>query len=220
MKKLFYPLPVFALLLLIQSCQPHNCVYPIFTSTKINFNRLQVGQTSLYVMYSTTDWRKNSDTTFKQTTDTIQLKVIEQNENGFKIEESALNKKRPTINCYFNVTADSLIVSGISSTSSIGSAFFKFDRRAFTLKEQGLSNWTTNTWLTPQNPTFGNNFGALENAVVKNVNYGKVMGSYDSTQSIFDGPAFTRYYSKNNGFINFQILGSMSAGGTSWYLIL
>jgi hypothetical protein len=217
MKKYF----VFMLLAIVflQSCSnPDCCVLPPFDNL-IKFSNLQVGQTSIYVRTESANWRKDSDSTFKKTTDTVQLKVIEKDVNGFKVEEFHFNKKRPTVYFYFNIAGDSLKVNGVPSTSGAGSALFLNDVQTFMLNDQGLTKWTTNRWIIPQNMPFGKSFGYVENAIINGNNYAKMMGLYDSNQTVFDGPYRIKFYSNQAGFISIQNLGSMAQGGEIWNLL-
>jgi hypothetical protein len=207
--------------LLIQSCRTEDCCLPTpnGNNNRINFSNLQVGQKSIYIQEESSNWRKDSDTTFKKTVDTLHLKVIDKDNNGFKVEEFHFNKKRPTLAFYFNVVGDSLRVTPVPSTSSIGSATFMGNEQSYTFNEQNLTKWVINRWVIPQDVPFGKRFGYVENIKINNLTIGKAIGYYDSTSTIFDGPYTIKLYSKEAGFISFQTLGSMAAGGAIWNLI-
>lgn len=210
-----------AFMIFIQSCVTKECCLPPPNSNnnRITFSNLQVGQTSVYVQEQSSDWRKDSDTTFKKTIDTLHLKVIGKDENGFKIEEFHFNKKRPTITFYFNVVGDSLLVSPMPSTSSIGSATFLGNEQSFSFKDQNLTKWAINRWLIPQEVPFGKRLGNVENIKINNLSFNNALAFYNSTSTIFDGPYTINLYSKEAGFISFQSLGSMAKGAAVWNLI-
>jgi hypothetical protein len=221
MKKYVFLIFSMAITLLFQSCESKVCCdpFPNNTGNRINFTNLQIGQTSVYVQEQSLDWRKDSDTTFKKTVDTLHLKVIGKDDNGFKVEEFHFNKKRPTLAFYFNVVADSLRVSPVPSTSSIGSATFQGNEQTYTFKDQILPKWLLNRWLIPQNVPFGKSFGNVENIKVNNLTFGNALCFYDSTSTLFDGPYIIKLYSKEAGFISFQSLGSFAQGASVWHLI-
>jgi hypothetical protein len=208
-------------ILLFQSCASKDCCFPIpkGNNNRINFTNLQVGQTSVYVQEQSLAWRKDSDTTFKKTVDTLHLKVIAKDDNGFKVEEFHFNKKRPTLTFYFNIVGDSLRVSPFPSTSSIGSATFQGNEQIYTFNDQNLKKWVVNRWIIPQDVPFGKSFGYIENIQVNNLTFAKALGFYDSTSTVFDGPYTIKLYSKEAGFISFQSLGSFAQGASVWHLI-
>jgi hypothetical protein len=221
MKKYLFLILSITTTLLFQSCETKDCCVPLpnGNDNRINFSNLQIGQTSVYVQEQSLAWRKDSDTTFKKTTDTLHLKVIGKDDSGFKVEEFHFNKKRPTVYFYFNVVGDSLRVSPVPSTSSIGSATFQGNEQTYTFKDQNLTKWVVNRWVIPQDVPFGKSFGFVENIKVNNLTFGKALCYYDSTSTIFDGPFTIKFYSKEAGFISFQTLGSMAQGGSIWNLI-
>jgi hypothetical protein len=211
---------MFLATLFMHSCKTtEDCCTPPPNNNYINFSNLQIGQKSIYVRSESMSWRNDSDTTFKKMTDTLHLKIIEKDANGFKVEEFHFNKKRPTVYFYFNVAGDSLIIKAVPSTSSAGSSMFINDSQTFTLKEQGLTKWTANRWVIPQNIPFGKSFGYVENATINGINYAKALGSYDSNQTIFDGPFRIKLYSKEAGFLSVQNLGSLAPGAEIWNLL-
>ena len=88
MKKYFNLLIIFTSIFLFSKCKKETV---ITTSNHINFENLAIGQKSYYINFKSKNPTLDSDTAFKATTDTILLKVIDKNENGFLIREEWLN---------------------------------------------------------------------------------------------------------------------------------
>ena len=82
----------------------------VTTSNHINFENLAIGQKSYYINFKSKNPTLDSDTAFKATTDTILLKVIDKNENGFLIREEWLNTLILPAQYYFKIQGDTLIV--------------------------------------------------------------------------------------------------------------
>ncbi len=187
---------------------------------KINFNDLKVGQTSVYVRQETANWRRESETP-TLTTDTIQLKIVSQDELGFKVEEWRFNSYPNNNNYYyFKIINNSLQVTPIS-IPNFSLFFVPQGQHILTFNEQVLQKWVLNKWLIPSSLRInGNSQGFIDSVTVNGIRYGKTFGRFDVSLVPTDGPIFVQLYSKSAGFISFQTLGYIfTTGGDVWTLI-
>jgi hypothetical protein len=186
---------------------------------RLNFTNLQIGQISLFDETIVQNWR-NDDSKFTKTNDTLQLKVIGKDSNGFKIETHIIDKRLYYYQFYVKIIGDSLYINPTNKGEKFFGGLFFYSPFAYPLNEQGLTKWTTNKWQIPQKVVFGRSFGFKENAIINGTNYSKIIGDYDDSGAPSDGPIFLNYYSKEKGFIGFYILTSyFGSDGKLWNLI-
>jgi hypothetical protein len=208
--------------LIFFSCEKStkNTVLPKYDN-KINLANLEVGQTSVYQNLETDYWPTDSAIFFR-TTDTMQLKVVAKDENGFKIE-MRYRSNPPSIknNFYFDVQGDSLFVKPFP-TELVPSLFSNYgldSKVSLLLNGAGLPTWELNNWLIPKKIPFGVSYGYPENVKLNGATYFKVLGQRNSKATVFDAPSIVKLYSKESGFISFQILGSRPPSALIWNLI-
>ena len=156
MKKLHYLSLAIGAILIFTNC--NKCIVEP-TNTHIHFNNLAVGQKSLYVRFESRNVWSDSDTTFKQMADTLVLRVVAQDSNGFKIAEEIFPRNIATFYYYFNIKNDSLYVKPLPSAQGINSVVFNFGATTFTLKDNNLPKWTLNQWGKPKDLTIVEAFG-------------------------------------------------------------
>jgi hypothetical protein len=209
--------------LIFFSCEKStkNTVLPKYDN-KINLGKLEVGQTSVYQNLETDFWPSDSAVFFR-TTDTMQLKVVAEDENGFKIEmRYSSNPPSVTNNFYFAVQGDSLFVKPLLKTEQIPYIFSNYSsdsKVALLLNGAGLPVWNLNKWLIPRAIPFGVSYGYPENLKLNGASYFKVLGHRDDGATAFDAPTIVKLYSKESGFISFQILGNRPRSAIIWNLI-
>lgn len=192
-------------------------------STHINFENLAVGQKSQYVRWESKNVWSDSDTSFKQTTDTLSLTVQSKDSIGFLVAEEHLNKKAPTVFYYFKVQGDSLyIIPNVETHQQppfINSVLFSFGTRQYPLKDNGLKKFDLNRWATPKDLNIKELFGLATNFKIMGKTYESAIGYYNGQSVVADGPVIVRLYSKKDGFISLQALGGFAPFGNIYNLI-
>ena len=216
MKKYLNLLVVFTAVFLFSQCKKETV---ITTSNHINFENLAIGQKSYYINFKSKNPTLDSNTAFKATTDTILLKVIDKNENGFLIKEEWLNTLILPAQYYFKIQGDSLLVKPISSQTQIESAFFNSKHALYILTDKNFPLWKATRWGVLKDLNVFNGFGKLENVKILNKNYSTALAFYDSNQIVVDGPAYAKLYTKSNGFISFQTIGGFAPYGSIFNLM-
>ena len=218
MKKLFYLSLAAGAILMFTNCD-NTSIEPINTGNHINFNNMLVGQKSSYVRFESRNVWQDSDTTFKQTADTLNLTIVSQDENGFKISEDQLPKKIATFFYYFTIKNDSLLVKPVTGSVSINSTIFNFGASKFVLKDTNLPKWTLTKWARPKDLTITEGFGKTGDFTIMGKRYTDAFAYYNSNPMIFDGPLVVQLYTKADGFISFQALGGLAPFGSIYNLI-
>lgn len=215
MKKFLNIFTCFALIVLLSHCDSQS----VEPGNHINFDNMQIGQQSKYAGYNSRTPKSDSDTAYSATGDTIVLTVIAKDENGFKISEESLNKKVKTVYYYFQIAGDSLFVKPQPGETALGSALISQKHLSYVLNDNNLPKWTANQWGVIDQSGVLKGFGIVENVKILNTNYNSAIAFYDSTEIIWDGPAYTKLYSKRSGFISFQTTGYFAPNGNIFYLI-
>lgn len=197
MKKYIYFSIILTSSLFFVHCKNEQEVLP--STSKINFNEMKVGQESYYVRFETTSaWDTNP--VYKQLKDTVRLKIVAKESEGFKIEEKRLNQDAPNTYYYFlKIVGDSLFYHRTTDYSS----FFSVGDR-FLLKTNNLPLLTTNQWATPINENADEIFGSISEVTFMGKTYKNPILYYNRKSIPWDGPEITKVYSKNDGFISFQ----------------
>lgn len=188
-------------------------------SEHINFDSLSVGQTSSYAHFTSRMPWSDSDTAYKASSDSLILTIVDKDENGFKVSEQWLhNKKAPAI-YYFKIDGDSLFVKPMINEVETRSEVFASQRSSFLLSDKNLPLLTTTRWAVLKDLGAIKAFGKVENVRILDKTYNNAIANYDAVQIIFDGPAITKIYSKADGFLSFQTIGSFRPNGNNYYLI-
>jgi hypothetical protein len=222
----------FCSILLLQSCSKTSvCCEPVDelptrplefapkNYERMSFNNLKVGQISLFDRTIIQNWNKDSSS-FEKNTDTLQLKVIDQDSNGFKIETHIINQRNYYDYFYVKIIGDSLYINPTIKGRLFFGGLFLYYKFAYPLTENRLVKWNTNRWIIPQKVVFGKSFGYVENAVINGVKYNKIIGSYDDSSTPSDGPISIYFYSKEKGFIGIYDLATfLGHDGDLWNLI-
>ena len=216
MKKYFNLLIIFTTIFLFSKCKKETV---ITTSNHINFENLAIGQKSYYINFKSKNPTLDSDTTFKATTDTILLKVIDKNENGFLIREEWLNTLILPAQYYFKIQGDSLFVKPLANQTQIESAFFNSRHALYILTDKNFPVWKATRWAVLKDLGVLKGFGKVENIKILNKNYSSSIAFHDSNQIVFDGPAISKIYTKSNGFITFQTIGGFAPYGSIFNLM-
>jgi hypothetical protein len=151
------------------------------------------------------------------------LQVIAKDDNGFKIELSYnTNKFGDTSFCYFELKGDYLNIKALTNTNRIPFILSNYNSDSITtilLYGGGLPKWNLNKWLIPQKVPFGMSYGYPENVRLDGATYYKVLGNFNNSATIQDGPTLVKLFSKESGFISLQILGSRPSNALIWNLI-
>ena len=216
MKKHFTPFLILMSIFLFSQCKKETVVT---ASNHINFENLAIGQKSYYINFKSKNPTLDSDTAFKATTDTILLKVIDKNENGFLIREEWLNTLILSAQYYFKIQGDTLLVKPLTNQTQIESAFFNSKHTLYILNDKNLPLWKATRWAVLKDVNVFNGFGKLENVKILNKNYSAALAFYDSNQIVFDGPAYAKIYTKSDGFISFQTIGGFAPYGSLFNLL-
>ena len=216
MKKYLSLLVVFATVFISIQCKKQTVNPP---SNHINFENLAIGQKSYYVNFKSKNPTLDSDTAFKVTTDTILLKVIDKNENGFLIREEWLNTLILPAQYYFKIQGDTLLVKPASNQTQIESAFFNSKHALYILTDKNFPVWKATRWAVLKDLGVLKGFGKVENVKILNKNYSAALAFHDSNQIVFDGPALSKIYTKSDGFITFQTIGGFAPYGSIFNLI-
>ncbi len=215
MKKYVNIIKFLALIVVFSHCYRES----VNSNNHISFDNLQIGQQSQYAGYTSRMPHSESDTAYKSTGDTIVLTVIAKDENGYKISEEWLNKKVKTVYYYFQTKDDSLFVKPQTGETLIFSSLFRQKNPSFVLTDNNLPKWTANKWSVIDQSGVLKSFGKVNNVNILNNKYDSAIAFYDSNDIIFDGPAYTKLYTKSSGFISFQSIGYFAPSGTIYYLI-
>lgn len=216
MKKYLILLVIFTTVILFTQCKKETV---ITTSNHVNFENLAIGQKSYYINFKSKNPTLDSDTAFKVTTDTILLKVIDKNENGFLIKEEWLNTLILPAQYYFKIQGDTLLIKPVSSQTQIESAFFNSKHTLYILTDKNLPVWKATRWAVLKDLNVFKGFGKVENVKILNKNYSSAIAFYDSNQIVVDGPAYAKIYTKADGFISFQSIGGFAPYGSIFNLM-
>ena len=216
MKKHFTPFLILMSIFLFSQCKKETVVT---ASNHINFENLAIGQKSYYINFKSKNPTLDSDTAFKATTDTILLKVIDKNENGFLIREEWLNTLILPTQYYFKIQGDTLFVKPLTNQTQIESAFFNSKHTLYMLTDKNFPLWKATRWAVLKDVNVFNGFGKLENVKILNRNYSSAFVFYDSNAIVFDGPAYSKFYTKTDGFISFQTIGGFAPYGSLFNLL-
>lgn len=216
MKNYFNLFIVFTTLFLFSQCKKETANTNF---NHINFDSLAIGQKSYYINFKSKNPTLDSDTAFKATPDTILLKVIDKNENGFLIREEWLNTLILPAQYYFKIEGDTLLVKSLSNQTQIESAFFNSRHASYILVDKNLPVWKATRWAVLKDLGVLKGFGKVENVKILNKNYSAALAFHDSNQIVVDGPALTKIYTKSNGFISFQTIGGFAPYGSIFNLL-
>ena len=216
MNKYFNLSIIFITIFLFSQCKKETVVT---TSNHINFENLAIGQKSYYINFKSKNPTLDSDTAFKATTDTILLKVIDKNENGFLIREEWLNTLILPAQYYFKIQGDTLIVKPATNQTQIESAFFNSKHALYMLTDKNFPLWKATRWAVLKDLNVSKGFGKLENVKILNKNYSSAFAFYDSNATVFDGPAYSKIYTKSDGFISIQTVGGFAPYGSIFNLM-
>jgi hypothetical protein len=216
MKSLNYLLILVFSIALFNSCKKEQVITA--SNGNIQFSNLAVGQKSFYIGFRSRMPWSDSDTAYKPMNDTLTLTIVEKNDTGFRVKEERTDVSFKASFYYFNVVDDSLFVKP-SITDYVNSSVFLGGPRSFVLKNNGLSKFTVNKWNVLKDVFSLTGFGVLNDVTVLNKKYETAFMYHNPNAMIFDGEAYTRIYTPEDGFLCFEALGGFAPYGTIFYLV-
>jgi hypothetical protein len=219
------------LLLLFSNCK-HECDLPdpIPEKGHLQFDQMEIGQKSRYIGLDGKNYDSIDNTNFAYNDDTLQLEIIDQDTNGFLIEETLkyqgsvsnfLGYQKDSIYQYYlKLTNDTLRILPIEG-DYVKSRIFEYQ-----ISQTGLpmadypgpkieiSGWKTSfhyceclrTAFVEAYNLFGQNYPRL-NVIVQN------------SPMAYDGSGQTYVYSKGNGIVRFSTYSWWSQSGIGWDLL-
>ena len=216
MKTLNYFLILVLSLALFNGCEKDQLNTP--ANDNIQFNNLAVGQKSYYVGFQSRMPWSDSDTAYKPMKDTLTLTIVEKNDTGFRVKEERTDASFKPSFYYFKVVGDSLFVKP-SLTDYVNSSVLVGGPKSFVLKNDGLSKFTVNQWGVLKDVYSLKGFGILNDVTILNKKYANTLIYHNPNAMVFDGQAYTRIYTPDEGFLCFEALGGFAPFGTIFYLM-
>ncbi len=215
MKTLNYFFILVFSLALFNSCEKEQVNTP--ANGNIQFNNLAVGQKSIYIGFKSRMPWSDSDTAYKPLNDTLILTIIEKNDTGFRVKEERTDVSFKPSFYYFKIVGDSLFVKP-SITDYVNSSVLIGGPKSFVLKNNGLSKYTVNRWNVLKDVYSLTGFGILNDVTILNKKYETTLMYHNPNAMVFDGQAYTRIYTPEDGFLCFEALGGFAPFGTIFYL--
>lgn len=193
---------------LLTCCKKQKTELP--TNNHIKFDQMAVGQKSQYVVWSSENFEQESDTTFKQTTDTLTLTIYNEINGVFWVKEER-NDPNTLHSFYysFSISNDTLKVaepSGVS-ISTRSPIIFQYGAYNYHIRDNDLPQWTTNRWGKPNNVVSNQKFGKVSTIKIMGKTYTDVFIYYNNEPVPSTYPTVAVIYSEKDGFISFQYLG-------------
>lgn len=192
---------------LLISCKKQKTELP--TNNHIKFDQMAVGQKSQYVVWASENFEQESDTTFKQTTDTLTLTIYNEINGVFWVKEERNSNTLRSDYYSFSINNDTLKVarpSGVS-ISTPPPIIFQYGSYQYHLRDNNLPLWTTNRWGKPNNVVSNQKIGKVSSVKIMGKTYTDVFIYYNTELSQSTYPTVAVIYSKKDGFISFQYLG-------------
>lgn len=192
---------------LLISCKKQKTELP--TNNHIKFDQMAVGQKSQYVVWASENFEQESDTTFKQTTDTLTLTIYNEINGVFWVKEERNSNTLRSDYYSFSINNDTLKVaepSGVS-ISTQPPIIFQYGSYHYHLRDNNLPLWTTNRWGKPNNVVSNQKFGKVSSVKIMGKTYTDVFIYYNTESVPSTYPTVAVIYSKKDGFISFQYLG-------------
>lgn len=189
------------------NCKKQNVEQP--SNNNIKFEQMAVGQKSKYVLWYSENFDQNSDTTFKQTTDTLTLTVYIERDGFFWINEVRNDSNVDGYYYSFSIKNDTLRVDrppgfSLALPSRI---IFQYGSFYYDLKGNNFPQWNISRWGKPINATNDQKFGKIRSIKIMGKTYNDVFIYYNTEVFEPSAPTVAIIYSKKEGFISFQYLG-------------
>ncbi|MFN0175354.1 MAG: hypothetical protein ACKVU0_11945 [Saprospiraceae bacterium] len=221
-------------ILLFSACKHDPRVYPdpdpIPNPNPIRFDNLTVGQSSRYIGLWGEDYYTNNNNHFGYTDDTLQLKIVGLDTQGFKVEEtfhytgdvlSWWNYDKDSVyHYYLKIKADTLRFNPSHGTY-INSRIFGYftvinglPLADITSPKIEISGWKTNLPYCECRRT-----GYAEDYSLFGQTYPRLNVVVDNSPISFDGNGETHVFSKAKGIVRYSTYSWWTQAGIGWDLL-
>ena len=241
--KLKHILILLTLLILIIVFGCYNSLEPSQgNNPKSIFGNLKIGNVSYYICFEGDNYYDSTNTSYHYTGDTLIVKVIDENANGFLISgeytkgstlivnikngvlDSTLYSAYTKSEFYVNIKNDSLIIQSPQDTDTYLSTILFGDIFPFYTYKLPLTQITTNKvvirgWKTSFPYCECDKEGYIENLNVLNNIYSRANVIVADSPMGFDAPGKTFIYSKECGIIRTYTVSWWTKKGMGWDLL-
>jgi len=220
--------------LLFSACKHDFCGFsetdPIPNPGPISFENLAIGQTSKYLGLWGEDYYNDNNDIFGYTDDTLELKIVGQDAQGFKVRESFhyvgdvvdwLKPDKDSVYYYYlEIVNDTLRIHPGQANNFLSRIF------AYHTSKSGLpvANITSpkieiTGWKTAMTYCECRRTGFAENYSLFGQNYPLLNVVVENSPMSFDGNGETYVYSKSDGIIRFSTYSWWTQSGIGWDLL-
>lgn len=216
---------------LFSSCKKEAVPYNnINNPDKISFDNLAIGQKSTYLELIGEDYYNHSTENFVYTDDTLSLEIINQDANGFLVEERAHytgtvsnwleHEKDSVYHYYFKVENDTLKIKP-KNNPYLQSRIFGYHVGQTGLP---LAEYTNNTiaiqgWLTSVPYCECYHDGYTTNYTLFDETYDRLNVIVQDSPMALDGNGETYLWSKEHGLVRFVTYSWWTSTGHGWNLL-
>ncbi len=220
--------------LLFSACKHDFCGFseadPVPNLGPISFENLAIGQTSKYLGLWGEGYDNNSNDIFGYTDDTLQLEIVGQDAQGFKVKESfhyvgdVLDWLKPDKDSvyyyYLEIENDTLRIHPAHGNYILSRIFaYHTSKIGLSLGNIASPKIEITGWKTAMNYCECRRIGFAENYSLFGQNYPLLNVVVENSPMSFDGNGETYVYSKSDGIIRFSTYSWWTQSGIGWDLL-
>jgi hypothetical protein len=216
----FYLTLSIVIVLLFTNCKKQNI--ESVSNNNINPEQMSVGQKSRYILWNSDNFEKDTDTTFKQVSDTLTLTTIGEIEGTYWVEEECTNEPFSRFSYKVKLRNDTLSFSKGQDGFVMNvpkSILLESAPTYYFLNTTNPPQWTTNRWGKPTISASNQKFGTLKSVKIMGKTYNDVFVYYNSQFVDRYIPNTVVIYSKKEGIISVQYYSNFSKFALQYNLL-